>query len=329
MNKVILTLCLFALMQLNSNAEDILRPYGRAGESSNSPDYHLTGFDGKSPISFGIEGGANLNFYGSTVTVNQAYYNKLNAFLAPKGSFMYYNELMNVVESGFGVSPHIGIFIDVPINEKSGIGVRVSYDSRSFSNSKDGFSNPAIGGVMYGEATIPFTLDYKDTYDYAGLNLNYRYNFTDEFFMTFGVNFDFLMSDKGELTFTSNDPNYPLIDTYVGYIPAVQTGVGPYAMTTMITTENSTRMISSRLGLEVGANYKIEISKNFALVPYARFQFFATKPFEDEIAPVPTIYYIDGIPYNLQMETGETWSSKQTDAYLHTLQLGLSLWFNF
>ncbi len=329
MNKVILTLCLFVCLQISSNAEDVLRPKGRIGGTESSGGNGLTGFDGVSPISFGIEGGANLNFFGSTVSVNQTYYDNINVFLAPAGMSMFYNDLGYVFESGFGVSPHIGLFIDVPINDKSGIGLRVSYDSRSFGNSKDGFSNPAIAGIMYDNPTIPFTLEYKDTYDYIAVNLNYRYNFTKEFFMTFGLNFDFLENSKSETTYTSNDPNYPLMSTAVGYVPAINTTAGATAMTTTETKKNNPRMISERFGLEVGANYKFELSNSIALVPYARFQFFVTKPFEDEIVPVPTEFIIDGTMYNLQTLTGETWVSKQTDAYLHTLQLGLSLWFNF
>ena len=164
MNKLIyyssFFLAVFIFCQVELFSEDVLRPRDNS-PSKGSGEYSLTGFDSRSPISFGLECGANLNLYRGDINVNQRYIDNINRWLSNNGYdiFYYFNDLFYVFESGFGVSPHLGFFVDIPINEKAGIGARVNYDVRTFGAKKDASGDITL---YYGFNSI--SLEYKDKF---------------------------------------------------------------------------------------------------------------------------------------------------------------------
>ena len=267
----VLLLSFFAIAK---SQEDVLRPRGYPKYISD--DYKMSNFK-KSSVTIGIEGGLNYNIGSQNVSAT--------------------SPIFNLLESANGLSPHFGGLIDIPINDNLGFQVRLAYDSKFVETSGSGFD------TTYTDFT-GHLLNMK-----AGLKANYfavspgiRINADENLFFTLGFSFQFL---SGDMTTDWEASVSPFIPVFLDEFTWWGLGLGMEGTSDKVQTIETTAL-KTRIALEGGVGYKINLSDDVWLVPSARFQFFVSKWADDT-------QFFDVIV---------------TDKKLHTLQFSLALWFD-
>ena len=284
---------LIAVISFNAFAqEDVLRPC----KSHYPPSY--SGNEGYSFI-LGLEGGINMNFFSQNLVISNTYIS--NGLQNPTAYQAY--------GTGFGISPHFALLVDFPLGNKFNAEIRVDFDERDFKNSSSGFDYD-ISNITPVQKSVNF--NWNMTSFYYGLSAIIRYDITSNWFVSGGLNFQHQSGLARETdNFASVDGITP-VNSY-SFLSSNINANGPSLQNIIDIGNNSNNTgntYANRIGLEIGAGYKIPLSKTIWLVPQGRFQYFLTKFASDDIPILPNLY-------------GKSGSNRQ----LNAVQLVLALWF--
>lgn len=281
-----------------SAQEDVLRPRGRP--NSQASEQSGSRSRGKQPIVVGFDAGLNINMFSQPYTLTGP-----DITQSPE----------EVLKSGSGVSPAIGVFIDVPVSSSVGIQARIGYDGKWFSNTRRSIidatiSNPILTGVdgfgsvvdMETEARASWTLNT------IGAALLARIDVGSNLVLTAGPIMQFQMGDlvrTDRLTKIGPDDTFIVVD-YDGnpgqldeitrettfaqnFLPAV----GPQTDVNGNPTYVGREYQSMRLGLEFALAYRHYLSPSMYIAPALRYQLMLT-PLNSthtavEVARIPTL----------------------------------------
>lgn len=271
------TVCIWTALLLLASAslisqEDVLRPKGRPdGENSS------TAASPKRPVVLGIEAGVNFNFMSQPYTSTPQIQN------SPE----------EALKSGSGISPEFGVFADVSISSIVGIQARVAFDRKYATNTKQGiidafpFLPDVIGPSINGFDAVPMETEarYALTMNTIAAAILARINVIDKLFVTVGPYATYALGDvtrSDRLTWIGPPGTYIAID-YQGN-PGVYTQIEregniaqnllPRDASDTFTTANYSKF---RFGFEVGAGYRIDLTKNIYLAPNLRYQLMITE----------------------------------------------------
>lgn len=290
-------------------SEDVLRPRDGIISPSNysSKSAYLYGED-KCGFKIGIEGGANLNFYA-----HDMHWRTGNV---PAGATITRSTILDPTVNSSGASPHFAFVFDYSFTPTSAVQARIGYEVKNF-QTKGNVTDITIMGSM-ADAEV----EYLDFSNWASIALNYRHNFTEGFFATVGLHFDFLLNPmKSEVNISSLDPNVTAL-----YLRSVNDATNnPNVTVTFLGTQGANikgeapadLINESRTAIDLGLGYDIKLTKNLSLVPQARFQYFITPPSKDQV--FNDVIFGTDIPITTEVNNRR----------LHTLQLVLGLWYNF
>lgn len=271
--------------------EDVLRPNGRTqtsiGAQSGSANAVSSSSSGRSGVfALGLEGGLGVNFFSQSLP------NVLNGNA---------EQFRNVLGSGNGLGGYIAGIVDYGISDNIGLQLRLGYQSGSFSN------NGEIDSILGLYTATQQIVSTKQNWDWKVTNVSY---FTTEL--------NVRINATPELSFTVG----PTLQVLVGQTPEnsiTQTIVSPDFMyfvqgtKTVTSSGEFTGFTSTRLGVDIAASYKVNLTKSWALIPRLGFQYMITKMANNETA--------QGIGGN-EILVAENRS-------LHTLQLGVGLLYYF
>lgn len=336
---ILLLVALFATIAttpLFAQSEDVLRPKGRPGSSSGDNSSSSS----SRPITIGFEAGLNFNFFGQDIS--------RRPFIS--GDPTVTNSPEEVLGTGFGVSPTIGVFVDVPVSSSIGIQGRVAYDRKSYSNTQRGVVdafvqqtpvrvNPGDGArsfpsTIHGFADGVVPMDTEAEVSFAmntiAVAVIGRFDIWKSLYVTFGPYAHFVMGDATR-TDTWNwigpDSTFIIVDynrvtgqytqisresnRYRNFLPAVGdvNQIGAYEQSTFA---------SARIGLELGAGYRFNLSRSVYLAPNVRFQVMLTPltaEFQASDISSPETQGIDRVTY------GEA----SLNSLVAVLQLGIRL----
>jgi hypothetical protein len=275
---VLATICLISVNSLFSQ-ENVLSP--RAEKKAKAEKEESASF----PMIIGIEAGMNYNMFSQTVTW---------ATEVP-------NSLFNVYSKGSGISPFFSALVEFPLTNSLGLQVKLSYDIKNFTNKYTGIAD----GTYYQTGQredVTESVEYENDGAYLGISAQLRYNLTDNLFIIGGPLIQMPMGDHTQSTTIS-----------------ILTPGFYWDMNTLSTVKTDKVTISpapkTRIGLEAGLGYKMNLSKSVYLVPQIRFQFMPTKVAEDE-SGFDSSRILYGTP-----------AVVANDKTLHSVQLALGLWF--
>jgi len=293
--------------------EDVLRPRGRPSTEGTTQSQSRS--RSRLPIVVGFDAGLNINMFSQPYTLNGPAITQ-----SPE----------EVLKSGSGVSPAIGVFIDVPVSSSVGIQARFGYDGKWFSNTTQSVIDATITGTstvidMETESSASWTLNT------LGVALLARIDVAQNVFITAGPLLQFQMGDLVRTDrFTKIGPDNTIISVdYDGasgafdeitresifaqnFLPAIGPQVDGNGNPTYVGREYETM----RLGLEFGIGYRHDLSPTMFIAPSLRYQHMLT-PLNStfsavEIARAPTL----GAPF---MSFGES--------SLHSIVLAVQLGF--
>ena len=250
---------------LFSQSEDVLRPHGRSDQGTAEPKSSKKKDD---KVIIGLEAGLNINFMSQPFTYDP------NITKSPE----------EVLRSGTGFSPEVGIFVDFPVAKRVGIQLRLAYDPKSASNTKTGIID-AQREVTLEVVPMETEASYTLSFDALAAAVLARIDLTHNLFVTVGPYLssalgDIIRSDR--LTRLRPDDTFISVD-YEGnpgqfdeitredtlaqnMLPAV--GAGTYSASTYA---------KSRIGIELGIGFRLNLTKNMFLAPNARYQYMITE----------------------------------------------------
>jgi len=295
---IILFLIVCSTISLISQ-EDVLYPQGKS-KFERAGAAKMVESD-ESFFALGFEPGVNINMYSETID-----------WYIPKPSSIY-----DTYETGLGLGLHFGLFGDINLNEEMGLNFRLSYDDRTIGGSGDG----AV--LSYANTPVPMELEWESTPQYLNFSLLFRYNLSDEWFITVGPTIDYFSGGEIEITPTATDGT-PL--SLVGFIPyfnvltnsaTLKYDIDAYNLLNAYTGQTFDLQENVRLGLEFAISYKYKITPSFSVVPTARIQYFATPAFNNE--SVPLVY--QDLSYDI--------IAQHKDRMLNSIQLGIGFWYHF
>lgn len=293
--KTVLTL--FALMvvlpfSLHAQDEDVLHPRGGGKMGSGSSSSSST------PIILGIEGGINYNMFSQTMSG-----------LVPDSRFA-------VFESGSGISPFFGAFVDIGLTNNLGLQIKFAYDKKDFGNTKDAirtceYFDPILGPQV---TNTNVTGEYTNSITYIDITPQLRWNITPEFFILVGPTAH-IKAGNASQTFTETISSNGECYYNVGQ---------PTQSKTFQINSDSVAVTSTRFGAQIDIGYKIPLTSSIFLVPKAGIQYMFTKLAEDEAGFDDSKAVSDPTS-----PTGYKGLSPltATDKMLHSLQFSLGLWF--
>ena len=243
----------------------------------------------KSSFILGVRTGMNYNMFSQ----DMAYVD----YILP-------NTPYKVFESGGGLSLYLGFLADVSLNEEWGLQFAVDFDNVYFANEDDGLVECTdIDGWLITNAAKA-----EMEYNYSGLMFDFsilaRYNINKNFSILFGPIIRMPIGDfENEFTLTSKEDG-----CYADVINQRKS----------VTYESDVEF-DSQLGVDFGMLYKIPLSKKMWLVPELHFNYFLNKTNEDIL-----VYDYDR---SQQITYGEAADVQFSDAFLHSLKLGVAIWF--
>ncbi|MBI2794159.1 MAG: autotransporter outer membrane beta-barrel domain-containing protein [Ignavibacteria bacterium] len=270
------TVCIWTALLLLASAslisqEDVLRPKGRPDVENAS-----AAVSPKRPFVLGIEAGVNFNFMSQPYTSTPQIKN------SPE----------EALKSGSGISPEFGVFADMAISSIVGIQARVAFDQKYATNTKQGiidaFPPPGVfGPSINGFAVVPMETEarYALTMNTIAAAVLARINVIEKLFVTVGPYATYAYRDvtrSDRLTWIGPPGTYIAID-YQGN-PGVYTQIErkgyvaqnllPRGASEAFTTANYSNF---RIGFELGAGYRIDLTKNIYLAPNLRYQWMITE----------------------------------------------------
>ena len=282
----IVVLCILMTSNLYSQDEDVLRPRGVRNDQSRA---NSSSSSSKTPLILGIEAGLNYNMFSQTITG-----------LVPNSRFA-------VFESASGISPLVGVFLDVAIADNLGIQFKVAYDQKYIKNTKDAIIDCQIFGVTGSIVDAQISGEFTNTVSYIDLTPLLRWNITPELFLLVGPTVH-LQIGNGSGTFTETITSSG--DCYFNF------GT-PDSSKTSTLTFDSLGTVSPRIGAQIDLGYKIAVSPTISLVPKVGYQYMFTKLASDEV----------GTDNSRQLSTGLVSPFTATNKILNSLQFTLGLWF--
>jgi hypothetical protein len=242
------------------------------------------------PVTLGLEVGSNFNMFSQTVEQTP---------VVP-------DTWLEAHKSGTGFSPYAGLMVDLPLGKLISLQFKGTFDSKHFGNTeriKHDNQSPT-GGFRSMDVDWEYSVDVN----YIGAGAAIRVNPTPELFATVGTIAHFLLADA----------SFEGTRTIVAPEDAFWTISGKPRSKVDSNSDTDTSYTSTRVGLEVGAGYKIPIAKHFFLVPQLRYQYMFDKLYPD----LPK-QKDDGT----RATTASTFKYITKDAALHSIQLGVALWF--
>jgi len=315
MRSVVVALLLGGALTVSAQ-EDVLRPNGRPGAIGGTSSSTSTS---RAPFVIGIEGGANFNFFGQGYTSDPVIENSPEAAL----------------ESGFGVSPEFGVFVDVGLSRTIGLQFRLAYDAKAASGSKDGIIDATPQGVVEGPGggrvdgftitPMDVTAEHSLTANNLAIALLLRADLTENLFVTFGPIMHMVM---GDVTRTDKVTKIGPEDTWITV--DYDLNPGQYDMIERETTvaqnllpnasglNSVAEYATSRFGLELGLGYRFALSKSIYLAPNLRYQYMFT-PMNGEFAAVDLSQ-----PFS-QSTAALTYDPSTLNTLALIIQLGFSL----
>ncbi len=289
--KIVSLFLLVLCMSLSASAqdEDVLRPKGsnssnaRRGSSSSSSS---------TPIIFGIEAGLNFNMFSQTMSG-----------LVPDSRFA-------LNQSGTGISPFLGVFMDFEVSRNLGVQIKLAYDQKKFGNSKDAIRDCGVVDQLTGITTVVdanITGEYTNTISYIDLTPQLRWNITPELVFLIGPTAHFQLGN-GSGTYTETVSS----DGQCFYNPGT-----PQQSKTITATVDSLNANAPRFGIQLDLGYKFPLSNSISLVPKVGYQYLFTKisdggTFQDD---------------SKFLSTGVAPIVNISNAVLNSLQFTLGLWF--
>lgn len=293
--KSAITIIVLVFMKYNfsfAQDEDVLRPHGNKANGNSKVQQNAKSIStSKSSIIIGLEGGLNFNMFSQTMNG-----------LTPNSRFA-------VFESGSGVSPFFGAFIDYGITNNIGIQFKLAYDNKKYGNSKDAIRDCQVVDQSNGTVNIvdaQVTGNYTNSISYLDITPQLRWDATPELFVLIGPTIH-LQIGKSSLEFEENISS--LGECYYNY------GTVNQSKTTKISLE-SDATVSTRIGTQIDVGYKLPISKNILLVPKIGFQYMFSKSDVDETASDDTKLYTTGIvPFTAINKS------------LNSFQFSIGIWF--
>jgi len=292
-NKLTLLMLLFSSIVAYSQDEDVLRPKGRGiNEEEQYRNRRSSSKTGKNPWSYGVEVGSNLNLFSQSM------------------SGLQQDSRLSVFESGSGVSPFIGVFLDYALTDETGIQVKLAYDQKDFSNSKDAILDAIGEDLSVVDAFV--TGDYATSTLYLTFTPQFRWNINQDFFLLAGPTIHF-KSGKATQKFTetinSPDDVYYFLGT-------------PNQTRTFVSNADNLEINSTRVGLEFDLGYKYMFTPELTFVPKIGYQYMFTTFGKDEKIDDFTKYHTTPpFPGTVPI----TINSKA----LHSLQFSVGIWYNF
>ncbi len=264
--------------------EDILRPRG-------APVFPLE--ERRLPITLGIEGGLNWN-----TASQELLYSPFQPSNTPNQQF----------KSGSGFSPLFNLAADLGFTPTLGLQLRAGYDIKTWGHSgtaevdcQDIYDPTRV-------TVIPLSVDWTFTVHYITLGAGLRYSLTPTIWLIGGFTVHLHQSNQQKATFSITDPN-----TNCGFINPED---GQRYRTLEVTAEfNAPPMKKTRVGIELGAGYKVPIGRTLFLVPRLQFQWLSSFR-EDLIGKDAWKPYTEGVA-----------DVQWRNASQYSLQLLVGLWF--
>jgi hypothetical protein len=253
--------------------EDVLRPKGRPGGEDAS-----TSASNRRPFILGIEAGVNFNFMSQPYTSTPQIQN------SPE----------EALKSGSGISPEFGVFADIAISDVVGIQGRLAFDQKYATNTQRGFvdadsgvTQDANGSGTSGFAVVPMETEarYALTMNTIAAAILARINVVDKFFVTVGPYATFLLGDVTRtdrltwigppgtiiaIDYERNPGQYTQIERETNVAQNLLPSIPSSAYTTSVYSK-------SRIGIELGAGYRFDLTKKIYLAPNLRYQYMITE----------------------------------------------------
>jgi hypothetical protein len=210
-------------------------------------------------------------------------------------------------ESGTGVSPYAFASIDYALSKNAGIMLKLGLDRKSFGNERTGLADcviPRPGGSLIYDTTRE-RLQYTVSSNFFAAGLEGRYDLTPELFATLGPVMHVRVggTSQTEIKDLPEDGGCYFND-----------GTRHSETTTDIQTEPTVR-----LGVEIGAGYRIPVARRVAIVPQLRFQYMITDFLADrDSGDEYQRFYRNG---------GEPDRTRLTNTVMHSVQLGIGVQF--
>jgi hypothetical protein len=259
--------------------EDVLRPEGKPGGYENI-DYNFR----RPAFTIGGEIGANFNLFSSQISWDPA----------------LDNSPMQAYTDGSGFSPYFSIMLDVPFSQKYGLQIKLAGDMKTFGNSYTGVADCRDDFTQ--ELTdVNEKLKYSVTGSYLGFSVLFRMNLSPEFVLLAGPVYQMPMGNfEQEVTVSivNSDCTFP-------------------DGTQVVNVTDDLADINSRIGLEIGAGYRIMLAPKTWMVPQIIFQYMLTKFEADEETTDLTREYSIGAS-----------DVVMADKMLQSLRFSLGFWFD-
>ncbi|MCS7177596.1 MAG: hypothetical protein NZ960_08325 [Candidatus Kapabacteria bacterium] len=279
------TLCLLVLLESAAVVaqEDILRPRGAPVVAPwEEPTL---------PVLLGIEAGGNWNMASQVLRYSP---------------FEPTNTPSRLFRSGSGFSPTFNVGADIGLTPQLGLVVRAGYDIKQWGNSGTGEAD-CIDFLTGAIREVPVAAEWTFVVHYITLGAGLRYNLTPQLWLSGGVTAHFHRTNQQKEKYSVDDP--------AGNCGFVNPADGRLYRTLEITSEwNTPPMKSSRIGLELGAGYRIMLGYKLWLVPRVQFQLLSS--FREDVRSRDSWKRSEGIVDVIGR-----------DASQHSLQLLVGLWF--
>ncbi len=303
-----LTLC---VSSVHAQEEDVLRPKGRPISAQERSGYSWSNRPERLPFSLGLYGGLNMNSFSQTVSY---------------GTPSVREPLEPALESGSGSSPFFGFLVDYAFSPNAALQLRLEYDSKSFEHSQSGSIDVTdeFNSIIQNMGAV--TASYTAKVSYLNIEPTLRFNIDENFFLTFGLNYqmqmgDFLRNDKLSKTNPADtfwfriDYNFTQgkFDVIERELKNVSSSITPDGNL----TPQVPSIVSSRVGIVPGAGALIPLTRSLALAAEIRYQYMLTA-----LNPDFQTLDITRTPSNISA-TPVTF----TNPMLHSLQFSLGLWF--
>lgn len=301
---VILLLTVIAWTAAIADDEDVLRPYGSPAER------HISGAGARASrkMILGLEGGINYSMFSQTL--------KRTGFQLPDSP-------ENVLESGSGIAPYFGIMAEFPIVKSVGLQIRALYDAKKVARE---INAAADGTNDFSFNIVNVPLSSKYTLDMTNLTtaLALRVDLTPSVFITAGPMAQFNIGNVkrlDEMRITQPDSFYFRVnyDNVPGKYSSIsrETNKAVNMLSPNQFAIDSGRVYSAtRFGLEFGLGAKLDIGRNLWLVPQMRYQFMLSPLYES----------FQAYDYS-RMLSNQRSLMEFSNPKLHSLQIGLALWF--
>ncbi len=290
------TLATLLVLSVSVSAqEDVLRPKGRKkpqGDTAETKDLQVRDKASAKKFRIGAELGINYNLASRLVEGT-----------LPTSPYM-------VLESGSGVSPFAGLYVEMIVRPSVSIGLRMFYDVKYFGDEKTDVIEDCpivepISGYVIGYKLSSLNATYTTSVKYLTFNPLVRFVSPIGLFVHVGPSIQFSLGNIS----TSLVERMDVTEDCRFEIRSVLSNE-------RVTTESIQPSPSLRIGLDVGVGYTIPLSSGFELVPRIGYQLPITAYGESQNETDDTSQYSNGIaPFTLSAGS------------LQSFQASLSVWF--